>query len=80
MRWMAKYINAVLTIPEMTNKMRFHIYITMKPESNNFSSYLFWKSVIMYNREQEKHKNKKSSLIIKLGRPNKGRILIRKKQ
>jgi len=70
MRWMAKYINAVLTVPAMTNKMIFHIYITVKPESNNFSSYLFWRSMIMFNREQEKLKKKGHSLNIKLGRPN----------
>jgi len=70
MRWMAKYLNAVLTVPEMTDKMRFHIYITVKLESNNISSFLFWRAMIMYNREQENISHRGSSLVIKLGRPN----------
>ena len=70
MRWMAKYIDGVLRIPEMTRKMRFHIYITIKPESNNLASFLFWRALTLYTRKLEKDRHKESSLFIYLGRPN----------
>jgi hypothetical protein len=70
MKWMAKYIDAILKIPEITNKIKLHIYITVTPESNNLSTFLFWRSLILYNKNIERSKHLENGLIIKLGRPN----------
>lgn len=75
MNWMSKYIEGVLTIPEMTKMMRFHVYITIKPETNNLSSFLFWRAVTLRNRKLEKKMNAPPSLFIKLGRPNFNRLI-----
>ena len=68
MRWMPKYLNAVLTIPSMTKKMRFHLYISSDPKCSKVSSYLFWKAMILYNKKQNELGNT-WKLNIQLGRP-----------
>ena len=51
LRWISKYINAALTLPQMTRRIKFHIYITLKDESNNLASFLFWRALAFYNRK-----------------------------
>ena len=70
LRWIGKYIEGVLIFPEMTKRMRFHIYITIKDRANTLSSFLFWRALTLYNRQKEKKEGKLKSLTINLGRPN----------
>ena len=53
----------------MTKNINFHIYITVKPESNNIASFLFWRALNLYNKKCEVEKHRKISLFINLGRP-----------
>ena len=70
MRWISKYLDAAIRIPEMTKNMNFHIYITVKPQSNNIASFLFWRSLNLYNKKYELEHRKKVNVFINLGRPN----------
>ena len=69
-QWIAKYINAALTLPQMTRKMKFHIYITLKDESNSLASFLFWRAMTMYNKKLVKNHRMYSDISIHLGRPD----------
>lgn len=69
-RWIAKYINAALTLPQMTRRVKFHIYVTLKDDSNNLASFLFWRSLAMYNRKLSKNNKMYSKININLGRPD----------
>jgi hypothetical protein len=75
MRWIAKYIEGVLTIPEMTRRMRFHIYITIKDKANSLASFLFWRAMFLYNIKKEDDKDHAKSLFINLGRPDYSSII-----
>ena len=47
--WISQYIEGILEIPEMTKRMKFHFYFTVKDKSNNLASFLFWRSITQYN-------------------------------
>lgn len=70
LKWIGKYIEAVLQYPEMTRRMRLHIYITIRDNTNSLSSFLFWRAMTLYNRNKEGKGKTRSSLTIHLGRPN----------
>jgi hypothetical protein len=75
MRWMAKYIEGILTFPDMTRWMKFHIYLTIKGKANSLPSFLFWRALFLFNRKKEGSKDVGESLIINLGRPNFEKII-----
>jgi len=75
MRWIARYIDGVLRFPSLTEFMRFHIYITVKPESNNLASFLFWRALTLLNYKRENSLGKENTLMLKLGRPNFSKLL-----
>jgi len=68
--WIAKYINAALTLPQMTKRIKFHIYITLKDESNNLASFLFWRALSFYNKKLSKNNKMYSKININTGRPD----------
>ena len=70
MKWISKYLEAALTIPEMGKYFNLHIYVTVKPESNNLASFLFWRALTLYNKRIETERLFKANLFINLGRPN----------
>jgi NADPH oxidase 2 len=69
-RWMAKYIHAALTLPQMTKRIKFHIFITLKDESNSLASFLFWRALAFYNKKLSKNEKMYSKININLGRPD----------
>mmetsp|Transcript_18792 Transcript_18792/g.18460 ORF Transcript_18792/g.18460 Transcript_18792/m.18460 type:complete len:276 (+) Transcript_18792:217-1044(+) len=69
-RWIAKYINAALTLPQMTKKVKFHIYVTLKDESNDLASFLFWRAFAFLNEKLKKAHKLYSRVKIHLGRPD----------
>ena len=75
LRWIGKYIEGVLTFPEMTKKIRFHIYITIKDHTNSLPSLLFWRALTMYNMQKEGKDGRMKSLVINLGRPNLDKLI-----
>ena len=75
MRWMGKYIEGMLTMPDMTKRMRFHIYITVKDKTNCLASFLFWRALTLYNKSKDDKSGKPKGLFINLGRPNFGDLI-----
>ena len=75
LRWIGKYIEGVLIFPEMTKKIRFHIYITIKDHTNSLPSLLFWRALTMYNMQKEGKDGRMKSLVINLGRPNLDKLI-----
>ena len=69
-KWISKYIKAALTLPQMTKRIRFHIYITLKDESNSLASFLFWRAMTMYNAKLMKNRKMFSAISVNLGRPD----------
>jgi len=75
MRWIGKYIEGVLTMPDMTKRMRFHIYITVKDRTNCLASFLFWRALTLYNKTRDDDSGKPKGLFINLGRPNFNKLI-----
>ena len=69
-RWIAKYIYAALTLPQMTKKIKFHIFITLGDDSNNLASFLFWRGLAFYNKKLSKSNKMYSKINLSLGRPD----------
>ena len=75
LKWIAPYIEGILKLPAMTNKMRFHIYMTIKDETNNLASFMFLRALTLFNIKRELVNGKAKTLSLKLGRPDFNRLL-----
>ena len=75
MEWIAEYIDGVLRLPEMTSRMKFHIYITIKEETNTLCSFLFWRAMTLLSMKNDREHGKGLSLCVNLGRPKFDRLL-----
>ena len=75
LQWIAPYIDGILRFPSMTNKMRFHIYMTLKDKGHSLSSFLFLRALTLFNMKRELVNGKANTLSLHLGRPDFGKLL-----
>ena len=75
LKWIAPYIDGILRFPSMTNKMRFHIYMTLKDRGHSLPSFLFLRALTLFNMKRELVNGKANTLSLNIGRPDFNKLL-----